>query len=188
MHPCVTRTIHPLVPVAFAFLACIGFNPPSGSASALEPALAPTAGVQTLLDVEYAGAWLAEGEATRQGGHFVCMRAYDDALPVCVQNADGTWDCWGELGELSFRLGTCAAGFGIPAWKAWRAADAAWSAFKAARAAKKGSKTHKALLGEAAAGGAVSVAFSALAAVMGDFLCLDIGDLLDALWDCMRQA
>lgn len=81
MHPCVTRTIHPLAPVAFAFLACIGFNPASGSASALEPALASAPVVQTLQDVEYEGLGLVEEGATYTVGHFApCGGNHSDTV------------------------------------------------------------------------------------------------------------
>ena len=126
-----------------------------------------------------------EEGATHRGGQFVCMAEFDDDLPACERNADGTWDCWGELGNLGWRLVTCAAGFGIPAIKAWRAADAAYDSFRAARAAKKASVAAREA-GNAAAGAAVSVAFSALAAVLGDILCVDILDLINSLWDCIQ--
>ena len=184
MHPCVTRTIHPLTPVAFAFLACMGLNPATGSASALESALAPTRAVQTLPDVEYAGAWLAEGEATPQGGHFVCMAEYDDTLPACVQNADGTWLCLGELGGLVWELTACGAGFGLPVFKALRAVDAAHDAFMAARAAK-GAKKANVLNSNGAAGAAVSLAWTAIAALLRDVMCFYLVDAFEAWKDCL---
>lgn len=173
---------------AFAFLAGNGSPIDASAVLAADPnpplpASAPA--VQTFQDVDLRGLWLVDEGVNSPRGHFVCMAEYDDALPPCVRNADGTWDCWGELGDLSWRVGLCAASVGIPAWRAWRAADKAYEAFMAARAAKK-AKDATRLATEAASGAAVSVAMSALAAVLGDFLCLDIKDSLDALWDCIQ--
>lgn len=112
------------------------------------------------------------------------MAEYDDTLPACVQNADGTWDCFGELGGLVWNVTTCAAGFGLPVFKALKAVDAAHDAVMAARVAKKAKKAN-ALNSTGAAGAAVSLAWTAIAALLHDIMCLYLVDAFNAWKDCL---
>lgn len=180
MMPFVASVIRRLAPLT---VACLAFTSATGAASALEPSLASAPAVQTLQDVEHGRvpSLVAEG-ATH--GNFVCMAEYDESLPACELDADGAWDCWGELGSLAWNVTVCAAGFGLPAFKALRAIDAAHDAFMAARTAKK-ARDARALTSVALAGSAVSAAWTALAALLGDFMCLYLKDSFDAWKDCL---
>ena len=184
MTPFVASAIRSFVPVSFAFLTWVGFPSASGAVSAWEPSLASAPAAQNLQEVEYGGVWLVEEGATQSGGHFVCMAEYDDATPACEQNADGTWDCWREVGRLMWDVTTCAAGFGLPVFKALRAVEIAHDALLASRAAKK-AKQGSALAATSGAGAAVSVAWMAIAALLKDIMCLYLVDSFNAWKDCL---
>ena len=159
--------------IAAAVLAAVALSFGSSAALLAQDPAPLAAAILDFQDVEDGGPLSIEGLAMAREEHFVCMSEFDDSLPPCEANADGTLSCWGSVLHVSAELALCLVGFAIPMLKAVKAAEKAWDAILAAKAAMAG------------ASAAVSAAWSAIAAILKDIVCGALMPAIRELVDCI---